>query len=339
MPPSAVARHPNGLQSVGTALLVCILARCAPSLPSARPVTELSRSGMSPGAYLYVANAAIPSFGGSRIDIFHQANPSEGIIGTIRTGVSHPDGIFIDGTGTLYVANANGSGHGSVTVYPPGARKPERIYSGAGCAFDVAAGSDGTVYVADACGPKGGVGRVIIYPHGSTKNTRFLYPGGSPYCVTLDPRNNLYVGYNSELSYAGQVKRYAPGARKGVKLIPDNFVYFVTGIALDDRGALLVANQGDGVIDVFTTFGKPPSRIIKTGQSHPFAFAFDRREGRIYVSYPCTPGGLRSLGSSGCGKRPNTVVALDYLSGERLWTLQQRYWVPMGVAAEPSAPL
>ena len=68
-------------------------------------------------------------------------------------------------------------------------------------------------------------------------------------------------------------------------------MFFLTDIAVDSHGALLVANGHDGAIDVFTGKGQPPSRVIKTGQAHPFMFAFDQPENKIYVTYPCQPGG------------------------------------------------
>lgn len=109
---------------------------------------------------------------------------------------------------------------------------------------------------------------------------------------------------------------------------------------MDENGALLVANSEGGAIDVFTGKDQPPSRIIKTGQSHPFMFAFDRRENTIYVSNPCFIPGVKPLSSSGCSGpgRPDTVVALDYASGKRLWTFRERDLRPMGLAVTPNAP-
>jgi sugar lactone lactonase YvrE len=308
--------------------------------------SEASKAARSQSpTYLYVANGAIPRVGGNRIDIFLRDDPTKGVVDSIRKGINEPDGIFIDASGVLYVANTACVAHGSkgchtkVTVYARGGHEPLRAYTGASCARDVVAGSDGTVYVADSCGGPKTEGRVLVYAPGKTKPSRMFYPGGGPYCLTLDAENNLYVGYNSGHHYIGQVKRYHPGAKEGEKLLPDDTVYFITGIVLDDRGALLVANGPGGVIDVFTAKGKPPSRKIKTGQSRPFMFALDKRENEIYVTYPWVSGGAQESSTcSGCGKKPNTVVALDYPSGKRLWTLREPAWVPMGVTVSPSAP-
>lgn len=109
----------------------------------------------------------------------------------IRDDVFTPDGIFVDAHDNLYVTNGHMSGRESVEMYARGGHKP-------------IAATDGTVYIADACGGPHTRGRVV-YPPGKTKPSRSFFPGGAPYCLTLDAQNNLYVGYNSTGSYA-QVK-------------------------------------------------------------------------------------------------------------------------------------
>jgi DNA-binding beta-propeller fold protein YncE len=300
---------------------------------AARAVTDAKDT-----SYLYVANWGFGSGGG--IYIFLRDDPSKGVVDKIRDGVSTPDGIFIDTHGNLYVTNGHMSGRESVEMYAKGGHKPIRIYTGALCAFDVIAADDGTVYITDACGGPHTRGRVLVYPPGKTKPSRSFFPGGTPYCLTLDAKNNLYVGYNSVGSYAGQVKRYRPGAKDGVNLLPPNTVHFLTSVAVDEHGALLVANEVGGAIDVFTGKDEPPSRVIKTGQSHPFMFAFNRRENTIYVTNPCV-GSPRPLTSAYCPPSglPNTVAAIDYASGKPLWTIKVKVgWVPAGVAVAPSAP-
>src|SRR5580692_9231081 len=300
---------------------------------AARAVTDAKDT-----SYLYVANWGFGSGGG--IYIFLRDDPSKGVVDKIRDGVATPDGIFIDTHGSLYVTNGHMSGRESVEMYAKGGHKPIRIYTGALCAFDVIAADDGTAYITDACGGPHTRGRVLVYPPGKTKPSRSFFPGGTPYCLTLDAKNNLYVGYNSIGSYAGQVKKYRPGAKDGVDLIPPNTVHFLTSVAVNEHGALLVANEVGGAIDVFTGKDEPPSRVIKTGQSHPFMFAFDGRENTIYVTNPCV-GSPRPLTSSYCPPSglPNTVAAIDYSSGKQLWTLSVKVgWVPAGVAVEPTAP-
>jgi outer membrane protein assembly factor BamB len=348
-------RRDAGLRAAGAGAAVLLFCGCGggSAVPFYTANSLLApRSAGSPTvsestSYLYVVNVAFGFHAPTgEVDIFRRDDPTRGVVGRIRAGVYFPDGIFIDSHGTLYVTNGNMGGKNSVEAYKKGSHTPFRIYSGAYCAFDVIAANDGTVYIADACGGIRTRGRVLVYAPGKTTPSRSLYPGGHPYAITLDSQNNLYVGYNdiSSGSFRGQVKRYLAGASHGVNLLPDNTVFFLTDIAIDNHGALLVANMEGGVIDVFTHKDQPPSRVIKTGQGHPFMFTFDQSENRLYVSYPCvgSGGGARPQTSSGCGALENTVVALDYTTGKRLWMLQERSggvdWHPYGVAVWPKAP-
>ncbi|MGC9991831.1 MAG: hypothetical protein ABSD52_05475 [Candidatus Cybelea sp.] len=300
----------------------------AGAIPQRLPViTHTSRQPQ----YLYVADQAAYT-----IDVFLRNDPSKGVVDSISNGVSAPDGIWVDSTGDLYVANEDESLNDRVTVYAKGGHKPIRVYKGhILCAADVAVASDGTVYVADPCG--GGYnGRVHVFGPKGTKQTRILYPNGAPGSVTVDAQNNLYVGMVSNKTGWGQVKRYRPGATKGIDMLLPTAIPGIAGVAIDNHGALLVADQTRGTIDVFTGVRKRPSRVISTGQSYPCCFAFDRGGNKIYVSYPYETDAARGLRSG--PKEPNTVVALDYGSGRRLWTLRVRNWLPVGVAVSPTAP-
>lgn len=279
----------------------------------------------SSSSYIYVADVL------GRVDVFLRSDPSKGIVDRITKGVSYPDGIFADQAGTLYVTSGGGNGHDKVLVFPKGSHQAVRTYTGIFSATDVVAGSDGTVYVADYDDS-----RVIEFAPGTTKRLRVLHPGGHPTAVTLDAHNNLYVGYNVRGGYSGQVRLYRPNATSGVTVLPPNLVYLIEGIGLDDQGALLVANQGHGVIDIFTGKNQPPSRVIRTGQQLPYRFAFGRRENRIYVTSPYISG-IRRNSPSG-PKKANTVVELSYPSGQPLLTWREQSWVPSGVAVIPRAP-
>jgi DNA-binding beta-propeller fold protein YncE len=324
--------------ALSISIAAAMLAGCGgPEPPAGAPGAMPLAAKVSPGStsppYLYVTNTATAEY---PVNIFLRDHPFKGIVHHLGR-VLAPSGIFIDSQGIIYVTTAWGSGDNSVWAYKRGAPKPFRIYSGADCAFDVVAASDGTVYIADACGLSDySKGDVAVYPPGQTKPSRLIHPGGSPYALALDSHDNLYVGYNYLRTYWGQVKRYRPGARHGDELLPEHSAFFITGVGIDKHGALLVANSG--AIHVFTAKGQPPSRVIHTGQSHVDTFAFDRLGNTIYVTSGCTSGSLAiPLTSSGCGKRANTVVALDYATGKRLWTLSEPDWVPVGVAVWPSA--
>ena len=73
---------------------------------------------------------------GTRIDIFLRDDRTSGAVDSIRKGIIGPDGIFIDTSGVLYVANTACVAHGSkgchtkVTVYARGGHEPLRAYTG-----------------------------------------------------------------------------------------------------------------------------------------------------------------------------------------------------------------
>lgn len=58
----------------------------------------------------------------------------------------------------------------------------------------------------------------------------------------------------------------------------------MASVAVDEQGALLVANSEGGVIDVFKGKDGAPTRVIKTGQRNSHMFAFERSEDALYVS-------------------------------------------------------
>ena len=186
-------------------------------------------------------------------------------------------------------------------------------------------GPYGGVYVADCDGK-----RVLEYAPKSTKEVRTINLPGCPNGLAIDPSNNLYVGYTVPYSYASQVEKFRAGATRGTALLPPKTVRFIGSVAIDRHGNLVVANEGDGAIDVFSRPKQPPSAVIKTGQTLPFRFAFDHSQNRIYITSPYLQDARRAPPSG--PKLANTVVVLDYPSGNRLSVFRQKGWIPTGIA-------
>jgi DNA-binding beta-propeller fold protein YncE len=79
-------------------------------------------------SYLYVADSANSENG--QVDFLLRKNVAKGIVGEKRKRIQYPDGIFIDPSGTLYVANELDSGvfgwvPSGVAVFPPAPFGPE----------------------------------------------------------------------------------------------------------------------------------------------------------------------------------------------------------------------
>ncbi|HLY05939.1 MAG TPA: hypothetical protein VKR31_09350 [Rhizomicrobium sp.] len=120
------------------------------------------------------------------------------LLGTITAGATRPEGIWIDGDGTLYLVNGEGgTGAPDIAEYKKGASQPFRtISNGLYYPGFVAVGSDGTVYVNSVDGDS--TGMVIEYAPGKTRPERTitlpdpayaLAPGG----MAFDAGGNLLV--------------------------------------------------------------------------------------------------------------------------------------------------
>jgi hypothetical protein len=311
----------------------CSLAACGGTGSVSPFPTTVSSAGNAPScagaksrsSYLYIAdnNNAV-------VDVFATSSFDKGPVDQISEGVSYPQGIFVDSSQTLYVANGDESGHDTVTVYAKGSQKPTRTYKGFGYAVDVIEGSDGIVYIADYDDK-----RVVEYAPGSTHRLRVLHLNGYPSSLTLDSGNNLYVGYDALQGYSSEVKKYAAGATTGSDILPKNIVSFIGSVVINSSGELLVVNDGHGAVDVFERENAPPARTVNTTQTYPNSLAFDARENRLYVS-SFYFSDLRGLTGSG-PKGANTVVELSYPKVKRLATVRQSTWGPTGVAVFPGA--
>ncbi len=314
-----------------------LLSACGFSaMPSSSPNVSSAQSryaGTAPAtspSFLYVANTAYP---GTAIDVFDSSDLRNRPVRRVTHRVAAPAGIFVDRHDNLYVADGLESGHDHVTMYDKDGRLI-RTYLGLEYAVDVVAGTDGTVYAADCDGR-----RVLEYAPNTTKIIRTIHlpDVGCVASLALDAKNNLYVGYTSKNTPWSQVRRYAPGATRGVDLLPRKTVFFIGRIGIDKNGYLVVVNYS--AIDVFTEPNKPPALIINTGQQLPDNFAWSRDEGVMYVS-STYEGNARRLSSSG-PKLANTVVEITYPGGKRLAVLRfskRNYGIPTGVAVYPPAP-
>lgn len=118
---------------VAGAFLALLLSGCA-----GWAAVPLSPAGSPMSAYA-ARTPAGASKDASRLYVANWGFGSGGSADRIRDDVFTPDGIFVDAHGNLYVTNGRMSGRESVEVYAKGGHKP-------------IAATDGTVYVADACG-------------------------------------------------------------------------------------------------------------------------------------------------------------------------------------------
>ncbi|MGC2407754.1 MAG: hypothetical protein WA431_15230 [Candidatus Cybelea sp.] len=181
-------------------------------------------------------------------------------IGEITNGVSYPQGLFADASGTLYVANRGAS---NVLEFKRGSDSPFKVLNdGKKQPEGVTLCPDGTVYVANILGSHGGGGDISVYANGSTHATGTLsYTSGFFFFLACDAQGNLFG--TMVLGTTGTVIEFPDAQQNGAKQLPIFWGGNPAGIAIDAAGNLLVANQGEGV-EEFTEAGYPTGLQIAT---------------------------------------------------------------------------
>jgi hypothetical protein len=220
---------------------VAILAGCgAPQPPTGAlgeaahpPIRTLDRSSwISRDAnpnhpWLYVASNA-----NNQIDIYDVRKLKLREIGRITDAIDQPEGISVDGNGTLYVSDQVGR----VEIYPAGSTSPALTLSqGLTYANDAVTDADGNVYVANSGGSVPGI---VVYPAGQSTPSETITSDlfSRPYGEVFDPSGDLYVAdWNTGvcLIAAGSQQVVSLGLKGGGK---------PAGIAFDARTGDLFVN-------------------------------------------------------------------------------------------------
>jgi hypothetical protein len=215
---------------------------------------------------------------GQAVYIFPQKGNNQSPIGKITSGLLAPNGLFVDGSRKLYVCNFGG---GTVTVYRHGSITPLLTLTGAGSAIDVVVGRDGTVYVSNW--DSGSAGTVLEYPKGQTTPSTTININGAPEGLALDSSNNLYVAYNDNTSFDGEVLKFAPGGTVGTNL--GIHVGYVGGATMDSQNNLLLDDQNIPGVDIFPPGATQPSSQIK-GFPLAFDIALTHGDSKLWVTDP-----------------------------------------------------
>jgi DNA-binding beta-propeller fold protein YncE len=208
---------------------------------------------------------------------------------TIAAGLDDPAAIAFDASGNAYVANAQSTQTGFVTVYAPGKVAPLRTIHGVtGSPHWLAFDASNDLYVVgnyryQCCQIRGAA---AIYKADSTTLLRRLKNVGSfPGSPVFDAKGNLYLANFDD--FPGWVAVYAPGARTPSRIIQKG-IGFPTSMAFDPSGNLYVLNivfDNSFDIAVYAPGSSTPSRTITRGLSKCRAIAIDSK-GNLYVANP-----------------------------------------------------
>jgi hypothetical protein len=189
----------------------------------------------------------------------------------INHGTVRPFGMWVDSTGTLYVANIpQGAPTTGITEFHPGGIAPFRTLTDAlWYPTEVAVGKDGTVYVnerlANACTGD----CVAIFAPGSATITRTVPLNFSGYALqsdqmAFDRAGDLLVG-TSTFKDGYHIFKLNVTTFKVSELKVNLTGINGPGLAVDGAGNMYVSSQYGNLIAVFAPGSENPTRMITGG--------------------------------------------------------------------------
>jgi hypothetical protein len=260
------------------AVLVALMATTGRAHPRVLPLDAKPSVNMRPGwlseqarlspQLIYVADGFA-----NQVLIYPAGNPNPSPIGALTYGISEPEGMWVDGSGDLFVAN---TGNNTVEAFRHNQTKPYMIINESspghnyGDTADVLIDNYGNTWVADL------TGSVKEYAFETTTLDYTVTSGfNQPIGMTLDDKGYLYVTDINPF-YNGRVFRFGPGW-----IFPQVLPLVfpgprIGGILFDNHHNTYVADQSDNAIQIYAQGSKTPTSTITDGILHPVFIAFDK---------------------------------------------------------------
>jgi len=250
-----------------------LLAASGRSLP---PVTHgaiggwLSAAAKAGSRVIYSGN-----YDDSTITIYPSKGTNPPPIGTISTGLTSPERLFVDKNLKLYTTDEGSPT--SIVVYKPGKTSPSlTITNGVDYPTGITVGADGTIYCANT-----GNETVTEYPKGETSpSLTVTLDGETPENLAVDGSNNLYIQYIGGTLGSGVIE-VAPGQTSGTDL--NLVIGSASALSVDKAGNIVIIDQDSSSLDVFPPGQTSPSKTIVLG-GFPFEMSMDKAEKQVYVS-------------------------------------------------------
>jgi serine/threonine protein kinase, bacterial len=188
------------------------------------------------------------------------------------TGLRKPEGVTVDGAGTVYVADTL---HNRVLALSAGTSKPSVLaFDGLSSPTGVTTDSAGTVYVNDA-----GNKRVLTLAAGSTKQVALQFTDlGHPTGLAVDRDHTVYVTDTAN----NRVVALAANSNKPYK-VPFNDLNAPTGLVVRPNGTIYVADGGNNRVLSLAPGANAPTTLPFVGLNDPGGLTVDN-EGNVYVT-------------------------------------------------------
>lgn len=233
-------------------------------MTAGRPVPTATKN------YIYVGDAYAQA-----VWIFPAGPSNPNPVGSITTGVSGPQGVAVDASGNLYVANPS---RNDVTVYPPGSSSPSLTLSqNLTSPTAVAVDAKGNVWVSNQLGSN--QGSVVEFPPGKSSPSTVI-SGLNPLGVAVDGARNLYVAnYNASKAF---VSVYPPGATKPSKSFGASDLLEPLGVIVGPSGDVYVADFYYNKVFIYTakSYKLKQSTFYEIGGMQSLTIS---KNGRLYI--------------------------------------------------------
>jgi hypothetical protein len=229
------------------------------------------------------------------------------------TGFSLPQGLALDTSGNLYVADTNNS---RIQVYAAGFKgKPTTINDPGEFPVSVTIDSKGNLGVANILTTGDGPGSVSFFNKGGTLLTTLSNANFAKVLFdAFDDKGNLYIdGTNASGAFvAGEVVGGASGNAITI-LTTGNPVGFPGGIAISSTDKIALDDQQNLTIFTYNapvkgSLGMPIATTPLTGAGDPISFAFTRTNKDIWVA-DAARGLSRGSTASSPGEPPKVLVS------------------------------
>lgn len=279
------------------------------------------RSWISPDAkkrprFIYGA-----SYDGGFVNIYPLRATNQAPIGQLTTDLVSPQGIVVDRSRNLWVANTNAF---NVLGFARGATTPFATLSDPNYyPISVAVDSNGTVYAANAESTTGPPGNVTFWKKGSSSPSGTLTYSNFEIVTSIgvDSNNNVYVSYIPTSGPPTMVE-FAAGSQTGTPIaIQDANL----GDMTFDKSANLVMETLSNNLGVWAPpYDTGPTRTIPAFGNEP---TLEKREHKVWIAYAnfSTP----------------MIEGYDYTTGAQVDVITKGWTstaVPYGVALDPPDP-